>query len=157
MIPTGPGGVEMLVHGMRAIYPLNTSRIMAYAHISQFEIGDKGDPENVIKKSAIEFQGIFDTGASRTTIFEKSAQRLKLKPMGRQIVYTANGEAEQERYAVNIILPNKIMFIKRMVTAAKLHDIDFLLGMDIIGLGDFTITERKGLKVVEFNIYNRIS
>ena len=45
------------------------------------------------------------------------------------------------------------MLHRRTVTAANLHNIDFLLGMDVIGMGDFSITNHYGFKMVRFDVF----
>jgi hypothetical protein len=45
---------------------------------------------------------------------------------------------------VNYYLPNKVMIPMLRVTEAPLHDIDILIGMDIISQGDFIVTNYQG-------------
>ena len=47
-------------------------------------------------------------------------------------------------FLVNIVLPNKVGFPELTVTAGKLYGADVLIGMDIIGKGDFAVTHPNG-------------
>ena len=88
----------------------------------------------------IELNAIWDTGAMRSTISTQIAQELKLIPLGQTRVCHADGESICNYYVVNLLLPNKIEIKMLMVNDGKLTDTDMLIGMDVISLCDFTIT-----------------
>ena len=96
---------------------------------------------------------IFDTGATRSAVSERTATQLALRKIGTAAVYTAAGAVKQNFHAVNFVLPNKILIPAHIVFAAKLHGYDVLIGMDIIGLSDFIISRRNGFIAFEFSIY----
>ena len=50
-----------------------------------------------------------------------------------------------ETYLVNIALPNKVIFHSVRVTKGQIRDGDVLIGMDIIGMGDFSVTNSGGI------------
>jgi hypothetical protein len=59
-------------------------------------------------------------------------------------------------HLVNIGLPNKVMF--PMVQVAKmilLGDFDVIIGMDILGIGDFTVTHHGGKTTFSFCLPSR--
>lgn len=143
----------LLLRSMHSVIPGNADRLFVQAAISPFELSDRGNPMAVLAKSTVSYQGIFDTGASRSCVSESLAAALNLPSVGKQTVHTANGAARQNRHVVNITLPNQIVFPRRTVTAAKLHGIDFLLGMDVIGAGDFSVTNHHGFKMVRFDVF----
>ena len=99
------------------------------------------------------FNAIWDTGATGSVITEKVADALGLKPTGFKEVHTANGKSEKNTYLVNIILPNNVAIQNVNVTEGLLGDhADVLIGMDIITLGDFSITNKDGNTVMSFRI-----
>lgn len=87
------------------------------------------------------WRGIWDTGASSSSIDQRVVDSLNLVPVGSAKVSTANGFTNAKTYIVNISLPNNVIVNQTLVTAVNLGpDIDVLIGMDIICLGDFAIT-----------------
>lgn len=64
---------------------------------------------------------------------------------------TANGLRVSETFVVNIRLDNGVMFTPVQVTLADLApDTDALIGMDIITIGDFSVTNFRGTTVMSF-------
>ncbi len=97
------------------------------------------------------FRGIWDTGATGCVITNKVVSDLGLKPIGMREVHTANGKANQQTYLVDIYLPNKVRIVNLTVTEASLpQNTDCLIGMDVITLGDFCITNLNGKTVMSF-------
>jgi len=60
-------------------------------------------------------------------------------------VHGVHGERSAETYLVNIALPNRVMFSSIRVTKGDIPDADILIGMDIIGMGDFSVTNCQGI------------
>ena len=101
------------------------------------------------------FKGIWDTGATGSVITPKVVDHLKLKPTGKKKVNTANGSDIKDTYLVNIALPSNVMIQNVVVTEGNLGDdspIDVLIGMDVITLGDFVITNKNDRTVMSFRI-----
>ncbi len=97
------------------------------------------------------FGAIWDTGATNTVICDRLAKKLKLTSIGMAKVSTAGGIVEVNRYVINIQLPNQLLIQNVIVTEGNLdEDTDFLIGMDIIGLGDFSITNVDGKTTFSF-------
>ncbi len=88
----------------------------------------------------MELNAIWDTGAMRSTISTHIARQLNLKPIGQTRVCHADGESLCNYYIVNLLLPNKIEIKMLMVNDGRLTDTDLLIGMDVISLCDFAIT-----------------
>lgn len=84
--------------------------------------------------------GIWDTGATGSVITRSVVDRLKLQPVDRVHVNTANGVRESDVYLVNILLPSNVGFQGLLVTEGDISGADVLIGMDIICLGDLAIT-----------------
>lgn len=86
------------------------------------------------------FQALWDTGATNSMITTKVIEQLGLKPVSFATIYHAGGESERPVYVVFFQLPNEILVGPMQVTEGQLEGIDVLIGMDVIGNGDFVIT-----------------
>jgi hypothetical protein len=97
---------------------------------------------------------LWDTGASRSVISADLAKALKLVPVGRVNVNHAGGSGQSPTYLVNFILPNKVAIAGVLATefpvGAQHGGFDALLGMDVISLGDFSITNVAGKTCMTF-------
>lgn len=60
-------------------------------------------------------------------------------------VHGVHGERSAETYLVSIALPNRVIFHGVRVTKGELPDAKVLIGMDIIGMGDFSVTNSEGI------------
>lgn len=99
------------------------------------------------------WSAIWDTGATKSCITQKIVDDLSLIPVGRTSIKTANGETIVNTYFVDIGLPNGVMVPNVLVSCADLgKDIDILIGMDIISLGDFSITNFNRKTIFSFRI-----
>lgn len=125
-------------------------QLQTQVEISTPFIGDEATGET---PTAIVFSGIWDTGATGTVITQAVIDQLTLKPTGQTKVHTANGQYDADTYLVNVILPSNIGLQGVTVTKGTLVDgADVLIGMDIITLGDFTITNQGGVTVMTFRV-----
>ena len=98
------------------------------------------------------YNAIWDTGATGSVITARVAVDLGLKPIGMTRVSTAGGMVDQNEYLVSIFLPNRVFVPNVRVTEGKLSGIDILVGMDIISLGDFCVTNHLGRTVLSFRM-----
>ena len=97
------------------------------------------------KKEKDKYEAIWDTGATGSVISTELAQKLKLNPIGKTKVSTAGGVFEVNKYIIGLKLPNNLEIQNVMVSSGNLGSgVDFLIGMDIITLGDFSITNLNG-------------
>ena len=97
------------------------------------------------------WNGLWDTGASKSSITQRVVDDLGLIPMGNANICTANGIVTVNTYFVDIGLPNRIVIPNVLVSCADLgEDIDMLIGMDIIRLGDFSITNMNNRTTFSF-------
>ncbi|HXB93259.1 MAG TPA: aspartyl protease family protein [Puia sp.] len=119
--------------------------------------------ENLIRENCI---AVWDTGATNSGITELAAQKLKLAPIGRKKVSGLGGTIEKNTYIIDIILPNNVRFPNVAVTeienpidenGKKVDVFGILLGMDIIGAGDFTVTNFEGKTVMSFRIPSQLT
>ena len=99
------------------------------------------------------WQGLWDTGASRTSIDKRIAKELGLIPVGKGTISTANGTMSVNTYFINLTLINRVTITDILVAEADLgSEIDLLIGMDIIRHGDFSITNTNGATTFSFRI-----
>jgi predicted aspartyl protease len=99
-----------------------------------------------------QFIGLWDTGASGTVISKTVVETLGLQPIGKSKVLHANGESIVNVYAINLFLPNQVGFQFVKVTEGILSGFDLLVGMDIITMGDFSITNVGGNTTFSFRV-----
>jgi predicted aspartyl protease len=98
------------------------------------------------------FRGLWDTGASTSAITKHVADKLGLIPTGIVSFTHAGGSSATNTYLVNIILPNNVEIRSLRVCEGILSGQDVLIGMDIIGLGDFSICLKDGKTKFSFQI-----
>lgn len=83
---------------------------------------------------------VWDTGATGTVITKQVADELGLKPIGITEVYHAQGKGLTNEYLVNVVLQSGVIIPGVRVTEGVLAGCDVLIGMDIIAMGDFAVT-----------------
>lgn len=86
---------------------------------------------------------LWDTGAQVTVISEKVVKALGLKPYGRGTVLGIGGEDDVDTYHIHVLLPNGFLACDVEAYCSDIED-DVLIGMDIINLTDFIITNTDG-------------
>jgi predicted aspartyl protease len=96
-------------------------------------------------------KGIWDTGATGSVISQTVVDDLGLKPIGMTQVHTANGSAVQPVYMISLLLPNGVN-VNTSATQANVEGCDVLVGMDVISLGDFSVTNLNGKTMLSFRI-----
>ncbi|WP_270833355.1 aspartyl protease family protein [Bacteroides cellulosilyticus] len=111
---------------------------------------------NTFTGDVITTRGIWDTGATNSVITKSSATKLGLVPVQKAIVNGVHGPKEVNVYFVNITLNNKSITMNTLVTECEelsaTQENGMLIGMNIISLGDFTITNLQGNTVMSFRV-----
>jgi hypothetical protein len=97
-----------------------------------------------------EYNAIWDTGATNSAITEKLIQECQLSPIGIVEVQYGGGPQRSNQYLVNIWLPNKTVISNVKVTKVSITGADVIIGMDIIGGGDFAVTNVNNQTVFSF-------
>lgn len=97
---------------------------------------------------------IWDTGATGSVITKKISKALGLIPTGFAQVNTANGQVTQNTFTIDVGLPNGVIIQGITVTEADglSGGCEALIGMDIISLGDFSITNHNGKTCMSFRV-----
>ena len=112
------------------------------------------DIESAVNPAAkINIEAIWDTGAERSLITKKVADRLNLKPISKGLMSTPSDEdVPSNIYFVNIFLPNTAKIVGIHAFEGSLKGCDMLIGMDVISLGDFAVTNNNKQTTFSFRI-----
>ena len=131
-----------------------------YDNLSNVLINDCGihsavaDPEQTNPNSLNPrlYKAIWDTGATNTSITKTVADECGLPIIGTTEIHHANGKDTVDVFLASLYLPNGIAIPVIRVNEAKLIGADILIGMDIIGQGDFAISNFKGITQFSFRM-----
>jgi predicted aspartyl protease len=102
------------------------------------------------------YQALYDTGATHSAISPQVVADLNLASIGAKTVGVGGGALTTTSHLVNIGLPNQVMF--GMIPVSKmvlLGGIDALIGMDILGTGDFAVTHHDDKTTFSFCVPSR--
>ena len=106
------------------------------------------NPDNQVEANAL-----WDTGASSSLIRPEIAVKLNLKPISKTLMATPSDKAVPSNvYLINVYLPNKARIIKIQALEGSPNSCDMLIGMDVIVLGDFAVTNFKGQTKFSFRV-----
>ena len=83
---------------------------------------------------------MWDTGALYTVVSKRVVAKLALAPIDSGIAYTVQGSYEAAVYLLDLMLPNRMLVKALRVSEGDFDDCDILIGMDVIRLGDFSVT-----------------
>lgn len=112
------------------------------------EVGIK-DP---VAQGDKKFIALWDTGATNCVITKSVATQLGLVEVGRIQAHGVNGPAIVPVYVVEIILPNGIRLVRQVTEGISGGCWDVLIGMDVITLGDFCVSNYNGVTVFSFRM-----
>jgi len=120
--------------------------------ITECVVAEAFNPAILPHPKSIQYNALWDTGATNTVITKKVATELNLTPRGKITSFHADGQTDVETYYINIMLPNNVGFQYLRVSEGKLKDFDVLIGMDIIAMGEFTLRHENLKHVFEFKL-----
>lgn len=106
------------------------------------------EPNTVVKT----YNAIWDTGATNTVITQRVASELKFVPSGKTMSNGIHGPQSVNTYFIGIRLPNEVGIKSLKVTECNSLNgpFDVLIGMDVISLGDFSISNFNGKTTFSF-------
>lgn len=126
------------------------------ALISPVEISASYTNDNeveIIREASISWRALWDTGATTSLITPHIVEKCNLKPIGVLEIAVAGNIHRVSSYFVDIRLPNNVTITNMTLGCIELpNNIDVLIGMDIITLGDFAITNAGGRTMISFRI-----
>jgi predicted aspartyl protease len=101
------------------------------------------------------YSAIWDTGATNTGVTPRVVSECGLVPIGQTQVVGVHGEELSNVYLIDVYLPNSV--IVREITASEVPGLtsrldDILIGMDIIGLGAFAVSNYRGKTTFTFRM-----
>lgn len=129
--------------------------------ISVFTEKYKTIQKKLINSAVVEFNGNvvqakaqWDTGATGTCISKEIVTQLGLQPTGMINVQTPSGIGTMNKYMINLILNNEVKIMNLAVMDSEIGNqgIDVLIGMDIISIGDFAVSNYDGKTQFSFRI-----
>ena len=102
--------------------------------------------------SSITGTALWDTGATISCVSEVVAQQLNLVPTGMMNIQTPSSTKAVKTYLVNVGLPNHLNVNDVQVCETDIgkQGIEMLIGMDIITLGDFSVSNFNNNTVFTF-------
>ncbi len=101
----------------------------------------------------IRANALWDTGATKSCISQSLVDQLSIVAVGKTNLKHADGTSECLQYLVDIDLPNGVRVKAALVAALPIDkEFDVVIGMDVIALGDFTITNAGGITWVSFRM-----
>ena len=105
-------------------------------------------------KASMPGKALWDTGASNSCISRSVIDTLKLIPTGSEIVTTPSGAAIMDVFLVDIELPNNITVTNVPVCGSEIGEqgLEILIGMDIIRLGSFAVSNYNGHPAFTFRV-----
>lgn len=117
-----------------------TNRIKCEAFVSK-----PGDLQKV------KLNALWDTGATQCVISERYAQSIGLMKVGVASMNHAGGTDDVNVYVADIELLNKVVVRDvKLLSTKSINDFDMIIGMDVITLGDFCVTNKDKKTVVSF-------
>lgn len=136
------------MHLHSSAFTIKSNRGLLRVLISDIDVHVPGKLEHYSIKA------IWDTGATGSAISKHVAQQLGLIPSGIAEVNTAGGKVNQSTYTIDIGLPNKVLIQGIVATEidALTGGCDALIGMDVINLGDLSITNHNGITCMSFRV-----
>lgn len=93
---------------------------------------------------------VWDTGATNSVISKLLAEKLELVAVSKQKITTAQGTYISCMYYIDLYLPNKVKIERLLVSEGTMQGFDILIGMDVIGKGDFAVTNFNGKTVFTY-------
>ena len=92
----------------------------------------------------------WDTGAQFTFISPRVVNKLNLQPYKESEIMGIGGDKIVKTYKVHIGLPNGYLIHDIEVYCSDIDDYDILIGMDLITLTDFCITNKDSITKFSF-------
>ncbi len=96
------------------------------------------------------YHAIWDTGATLSAISERVVQECRPRRIMEAAVQGVHGTAYLPIHLITLELSNGVLIPEIRVIAGDIGDADVLIGMDVITLGDFAVTNADGFTQFSF-------
>ena len=134
-----------------------TARANGVARSLQSEVGiglpiddtSSTDPSDARSRARV-YAGIWDTGATGSVVSQRVIDECGLAPIGVVRVRHADGETQSPVYRTSMFLPNAVCIPVVRVVRGQPGGCDVLVGMDVIGSGDFAVSMDNGKTLFSF-------
>ena len=99
-------------------------------------------------------RALWDTGSTTSIICPEITKALKLNHQGQENMQMLLGHGEVNTYFVDLFISNEIVFQKLKVTELPCRNqyFDMIIGLDIIKLGNFSITKQEDGFKMDYNV-----
>jgi len=109
------------------------------------------DPKSGANPAGHSAKALWDTGSTRSVIRPEVVAALGLRPTGTSVSRTAGGVTTNPTHVINITLPNRTLIAGVLVSESpNLDGFDAIVGMDVITLGDFAVTNVGGQTLMSY-------
>jgi predicted aspartyl protease len=126
---------------------------VAYTGISRVLQNEVWLESAISSAEKLKIKALWDTGATGSLIRPEVAVKLKLQSVGKILMSTPSGQdVPSNVYFVNLYLPNHVVIPKIPVSEGIPNNCDMLIGMDVISLGDFAVSNYNGRTVFSFRM-----
>jgi hypothetical protein len=110
---------------------------------------------NLNSNKKLKVRALWDTGATNTMVSKKVTNALSLKKTGEISVRSFAGEKNVNEYYLRLLLAGGFSKDLQVLEMSEIIGADILIGMDIIGCGDFVFTIKKEHNISRAKIYFR--
>ena len=114
--------------------------------------GAKPDEDQAKVLHVHQTRALWDTGATKSVISPAVVKELGLQPVGMVKIKGATGDGNCRVFVVNFRLPNKTTVYGVMAAECDLDGFDVLIGMDVIVLGDLSLSHKDGKSMFSFRM-----
>lgn len=101
-------------------------------------------------KSKMTCGALWDTGATYCLVSDKIINQLNLQAIDRVKTSNAAGDMITDLYSIGVSIPNFVSFGGILATHSEMKGYDFIIGMNLIKKGDFSINNYGGKTTFSF-------
>jgi hypothetical protein len=129
------------------------NQLKSKAAVSDFTKANHAVPAREQQIEKMECWALWDTGATGTVVSPRAVAILGLPTISEIGVWGVGGPALTTLHVIDLWLPNLVIIPRLQVTMGFLdNDIDVLIGMDVIGRGDFAVSNFEGRTAFSYRI-----
>jgi len=110
---------------------------------------------NLSSEKKLKVRALWDTGATNTMVSKKVAVALGLRKTGEISVRSFAGEKTVNLYYLRLLLAGGFAKDLQVLELSDIKEADVLIGMDVIGYGDFVFTLKREHNIDKAKIYFR--